>query len=135
MLRDRLRQGYNVDERVARGRHRSELSPPVVRSPALESAERQEQQAEKGVRRSLPAKKVAPPRNAGMSYAAQDTLVRPVRKSLPPRRSRPGVAARPAEKQRTGLTALNWRCASRAWQANLTPGCLQQCWRCCALVW
>ena len=111
MLRDRLRQGYNVDERVARGRHRSELSPPVMRSPALESAERQEQQAEKGVRRSLPAKKVAPPRNAGMSYAAQDTLVRPARKSLPPRGSRPGVAAWTAEKRRTGLTA-SWRLRS-----------------------
>ncbi len=109
MLRDRLKQGTSANERIARERKRGELSPPVMRSPALESAERQQrqsQQAEKRTPRSLPStqKKVAP-RSTRISYAAEDTLVRPraPRKSLPSHGNRLGT-----EKSHTGLTA-NWR--------------------------
>ena len=109
MLRDRLKQGAGVNERMARERKRGELSPPVMRSPALESAERQQrqaQQAEKRTPRPLPSaqKKVAP-RSTRISYAAEDTLVRPrgPRKSLPSHGNRLGT-----EKSHTGLTA-NWR--------------------------
>ena len=41
MLRDRLRQEKNA---AAKGKHRSEFSPPVMRSPALEAAERHNRQ-------------------------------------------------------------------------------------------
>ena len=109
MLRDRLKQGAGVNERMARERKRGELSPPVMRSPALESAERQQrqaQQAEKRTPRPLPSaqRKVAP-RSTRISYAAEDTLVRPrgPRKSLPSHGNRLGT-----EKSHTGLTA-NWR--------------------------
>ena len=105
MLRDRLRQ-----ENAARGRHRSELSPPVMRSPALEAAERQErhdlQVSENGARGPV-QKKTS--RNVRVSYAAEDTLVRPApRKSLPPVAKHARIAATPAIRQRTGLTA-SWR--------------------------
>lgn len=110
MLRDRLKQGTSASERMARERKRGELSPPVVRSPALESAERQERQAQQSEKRSqrpLPPlqKKVAPPRNTKISYAAEDTLVRP----RTPRKSLPSVGNRlGTEKSRSGVTA-NWR--------------------------
>ncbi len=110
MLRDRLRQEKNA---IAKGKHRSELSPPVMRSPALEAAERQKRQQESqvsasGARRPVQKK---PSRNGKMSYAVEDTLVRPTpRKSLPPLASRARIAT-PAIKQRTGLTA-SWRLRS-----------------------
>lgn len=109
MLRDRLKQGTSANERIARERKRGELSPPVMRSPALESAERQQrqsQQAEKRTLRPLPSvQKKVTPRSTRISYAAEDTLVRPraPRKSLPSHGNRLGI-----EKSHTGLTA-NWR--------------------------
>ncbi len=109
MLRDRLRQEKNI---AAKGRHRSELSPPMMRSPALESVERQNRQVPENGARHPAQKKSAPSRNVKMSYAAEDTLVRSApRKRLPPVESRPRVAAPPAIRQRTGLTA-SWRLRS-----------------------
>ncbi|MBA2392236.1 MAG: hypothetical protein H0V70_05765, partial [Ktedonobacteraceae bacterium] len=80
-----------------------------MRSPALESAERQQRQAQQTEKRTPrplpPSQKKALPRGTRMSYAVEDTLVRPraPRKSLPSQRNRLGT-----EKSRTGLTA-NWR--------------------------
>ncbi len=110
MLRDRLRQEKSA---AARGRHRSELSPPVMRSPALEAAERQKRQEqqvpESGTRRPVQKRSS---RNSKISYAAEDTLVRPApRKSLPPVASRPRIPVTPSVRQRTGLTA-SWRLRS-----------------------
>lgn len=106
MLRDRSKQGANGGERIARERKRGEFSPPVMRSPALEAAERQNRQAQQAEKRA-PQKKVAT-RNVRVSYAVEDTLLRPAtpRKSLPPG-NRPGNRLG-TEKSRTGLTA-NWR--------------------------
>src|ERR1019366_3476122 len=109
MLRDRSKQGANAGEQMARERKRGELFPPVVRSPALEAAERQKQQTEKRGQQSRPSQKKGAGRNASMSYAAEDTLMRP----LTPRKKLPVSGNRPenrlgTENSRTGVTA-NWR--------------------------
>ncbi len=44
MLHDRPKKGNNANERPIRGERKKEQSPPIMRSPALESAERQERQ-------------------------------------------------------------------------------------------
>ncbi len=127
MPRDRLRQASNAGDRPIRGGSRSEQSPPIVRSPALEAAEREERQARQQASRpasrqvSKSAKRTQPGRKAAanrMSYAAEETL-RPLsaRKQLPARGgSRSGavnVYARVEHAaQRTGLTA-EWRTRTR----------------------
>ncbi|HEV2653471.1 MAG TPA: hypothetical protein VGT82_00860, partial [Ktedonobacteraceae bacterium] len=84
----------------------------MMRSPALEAAERQNRQQEKQVHKSGARAQKKPSRNVKMSYAVEDTLVRPTtRKSLPPLASRAKIAAPPAVRQRTGLTA-SWRLRS-----------------------
>lgn len=116
MLQDKRKQGNKADERLARGERRQDQSPPVVRSPALESAERQErqerqklqaqQQAEKSTRRPIARQPysadTAKRRSVNkMSYAVEDTLVRPTARKRVPRNE--GVV-----RQRSGLTAA-WR--------------------------
>ncbi len=78
MLRDKPKNSAKAaDEKQIRGAKRTDQSPPVLRSPALASAQqgrakRQEEQASN-------AKSAArTPRNANrVSFAAEDTLVRP----------------------------------------------------------
>ncbi|MEO8955707.1 MAG: putative lipid II flippase FtsW [Ktedonobacteraceae bacterium] len=85
----------------------NEQRPPIMRSPALDSIERQHpRQQPKGTtkRPVAPAHKVR--------YAAEETLVRPAtpRKKLPQLRTRRSVVGVPEspKQQRTGITA-SWR--------------------------
>src|SRR5437763_1749996 len=85
-----------------RGQKQREMLPPLMRSPALESAERvqgRQQPRRTSKRPAAPARK--------MRYAAEEMLARPAlpRKSLPRRSHRSVPAAKP---QHTGITA-GWR--------------------------
>src|SRR5579859_35662 len=121
MLKDRSKKAG--DEKWVRGERRSDQSPPIVRSPALESAERQSRsQPERSGRRPLPAPKrkageasrqaLLPPQRGEttkrraatrISYAAEDIVARPtLRKSLPR-----GVSAR--SNLRSGGILGGWR--------------------------
>lgn len=81
MARDRFKQGSKQEERGVRRSPRRELSPPVVRSPALEAVERKEQ--------AQRSKQAQPRRASRASFAAEERVDRPhaVRKRLPRRAS------------------------------------------------
>lgn len=129
---DKLKQGSKANNAALGGQRRSMQSPPVGRSPALESMERKARElAEQSEPRTRAGKA---PRNDGakrkMSFAAEETLERPVRlrKNLPPMKSKissAGIADTPPMRskisnagivdtppvrvrQRSGLTA-SWR--------------------------
>jgi cell division protein FtsW len=118
---DKLKQGSKANRSAPGEQRRRVQSPPVGRSPALESVERKaREQAEQSEPRARKAGGNAL-RNLGakrkMSFAAEETLERPLRmrKDLPPMKSKilnagivdAPVRARQAQ-QRTGLTA-SWR--------------------------
>lgn len=115
MLRDRSKQGNNADEtKSERAKTRRDERPPIVRSPALESAE-QGREARQAKRQAESDKKDAVQCRASsrVRYAAEETLVRPrlPRKSLPRKGalfSAASVASPVEVKQRSGLTA-GWR--------------------------
>src|SRR5947207_1118795 len=117
MQRDKLRQGKKADERStsrasfgggSNREQREDLSLPVFRSPALESASRQKSQvnrapfggsANEAVR--SPRRSANTARGSKMSHAAEDRLGHPgisrtSRKSLPYLRSRLSNAGLPA---------------------------------------
>jgi len=111
MLRDKQKKSDN--EKQARGAKHNDQSPPVLRSPALASAEqgrakRQEEQA------SQSKKATRSPYNANrVSFAAESTLVRPKAlpgKKLPKQQVRKfsNIGAVKEPPPRTGLTA-SWR--------------------------
>ena len=86
MLRDKLKQGSQASERAVKRGRRQDQTPPIMRSPALEAAERQVREAEQTERSA----RQSPPRRrdgvSKVSFAVEDTLVRPAtpRKSLKP---------------------------------------------------
>src|SRR5947209_2889797 len=91
---DKLKQGSKANRSAPGEQRRSVQSPPVGRSPALESVERKaREQAEQSEPRAHKAAGNAL-RNLGakrkMSFAAEETLERPVRmrKNLPPMKSK-----------------------------------------------
>ncbi|MDQ2714478.1 MAG: putative lipid II flippase FtsW [Chloroflexota bacterium] len=90
--------------------------PLSMRSPALESAERERAAREKILHAGRGSRGRNPVSTRTVRYAAQETLVRPdgARKRLPPLASRSGKAV---GNQRTGLTA--------GWRAR-TPGATEQ---------
>lgn len=82
MLRDKPGQANNGDETPKRVRSHKDQTPPIVRSPALESLEQERGTATKqSVKRAV----VSPNRARRVSYAAEGTLTPPLRarKSLP----------------------------------------------------
>lgn len=121
MLHDRLKQdNQRAEIGKARGERRKDQSPPIVRSPALESAEqeRSTQQSKRLAVRQQHAPGARRNSSPGrMRYAAvEEMLAHPAtpRKSLPRKKhelltriSRQAPPAVPAQ-QRTGLTA-GWR--------------------------
>ncbi len=120
MLRSRLKQSENANEKQVRGAKRKNQFPPILRSPALASADRgrSERLARKGQqpsqRNANSTARSSQSRNANrVSYAAEETLVRPamLRKRLPrqvSKFSKVGSIAEKGSQQRTGLTA-SWR--------------------------
>jgi len=108
MLRDKQKNS----EIQARGARRDDQSPPVLRSPALDSAQqgRAKRQEEQASRAKHAAR--SPYNVKRMSFAAQDTLVRPnlaLKKKLPKQvRTFSKVGAVKEPLQRTGMTA-SWR--------------------------
>ena len=112
MLRDRLKQKKNK-EQIRRERGKDQ-SPPIVRSPALESAERR-RKGERSARRGLSESGRQQPKRAAsarrVTYAAEETLGQPSapRKSLPRSRvSKAGSDPAAGTPPRTGLT-VGWR--------------------------
>ncbi len=108
MLRDRQKKSEN--EKQTRGAKQNDQTPPVLRSPALASAEqgrakRQREQAERPKRSPYNAQKV--------SFAVENTLVRPnvqPGKKLPKQQVRKfsKMSAVKEPPQHTGMTA-SWR--------------------------
>ena len=120
MARDWSKKAQKANEESAkneraRARARKEQVPPVVRSPALESAEKERAQdkSAKGAARPAPRPRRDP---NSVRYAAEETLARPAlpRKSLPRQKNifgRSGTSAASVGRQsmqRSGLTAA-WR--------------------------
>ncbi|GAC1390952.1 MAG: hypothetical protein NVS4B11_18370 [Ktedonobacteraceae bacterium] len=115
MLRDKQKNSEN--EKQTRGAKRNDQSPPVLRSPALASAEqgRAKRQEEQSSRAKNAARSTArSPHNVKrVSFAVEDTLVRPnalSRKKLPKQQVRKfsNVGAVKEPPQHTGITA-SWR--------------------------
>jgi cell division protein FtsW len=101
---------------------RSELapgSPPYMRSPALESAER-ERKAKRGSREPGPRqRRVAGGTGRSRSLKAEEIVVRPAI----PRKSLPSYTNRPAQRQHTGITA-GWRLKA-LWEPEQQDASLQ----------
>jgi len=102
MPRDKLKLEKNENEqpsRRTRGRGAQNASSPRFRSPALESVEQRPpaSQVEKNAVRSLLRKQASTRRYQNVSYAAEGAVASspPVRKSLPPLRSRVSKAGIP----------------------------------------
>src|SRR5260370_2483529 len=96
---DKDGRGASSNARQVRGQRQKEHLPPYMRSPVLESLER-----DKAGRQSRRTGGRATPRARTMRYASEETLVRPsgARKSLPRSRSANSVGSMPS---RTGMTA------------------------------
>ncbi len=101
---------------------RSELapgSPPYMRSPALESAEK-ERKAKRGSREPGPwQRRVAGGTGRSRSLKAEEIVVRPAI----PRKSLPAYTNRPAQRQHTGITA-GWRLKA-LWEPEQQDASLQ----------
>ncbi len=115
MLRDKQKKSEN--EKQTRGAKQNYQLPPVLRSPALASAEqvREKRQAEQASRPKIAARNTPRgPYNAQRgSFAAEDTLVRPNAlpgKKLPKQQARKfsSIGAVKEPPQHTGMTA-SWR--------------------------
>ncbi len=119
MLRDKQKNSENEKQAKTRGAKRSDQSPPVLRSPALASAEqgraqRQEEQLSR-VKSAVRSPRNSPrgTRNTNrVSFAVEDTLVRPspsIGKKLPKHvRKFSNIGTLKEAQQRTGMTA-SWR--------------------------
>src|SRR5207302_7138329 len=85
-----------------RGGRQKDMLPPSMRSPALESIERQGERAATGKRPAVSTGRVR--------YAAEETLARPTlpRKSLPRYKGKSTLAVPSQQQQSTGLTA-GWK--------------------------